>query len=83
MACLYSHSAQISILLRGHSFKGCFCLHLGKNIAMVFSKYFYFCLARKVLSCEANELKMLVLKFSNIFPNSTWETPPDVVLDAL
>ena len=83
VACICSHSAQILIVLRGHSFRGCFYLYLGQNISITFSKYSCFYLACKVSIYKANELKMSVLRLFNIFPNSTQETPLDVVSDAL
>ena len=78
MAWPYSKRTHISTLLSKHSFNGCFCLHLEKNIDNALLDLAYFCFTCKTFNCDDRELIIYVLKFLNKLSISSRVAPPFV-----
>jgi hypothetical protein len=66
---------HILIVFKGHSFNGCLFLHLEQKMVKSAFSSSCFLFALIVYNCELRVLRMYVLKFSKIFPNSNVVTP--------
>ena len=71
-----SQSWNTSTLSSGHSFSGCFFLHLGQNMLSVISSTTCLCFSLRTSISKEMELIIYVLKFSRRLPISAWVAPP-------
>lgn len=71
------------MLSKGHSFRICFFLHLGKKVDIVCSSSCCFLFAFNTSTCGPKVLKRYFKFFSNRLPISALVTPPVADLEAL